>query len=84
MERGRCAAFGWGMGPCCIGLSIFGVAAVLLLTYLLGEVHGLIVTVIILFGQSAQLFVRVTVLQRELTRMSQERVDTAGDVTEKV
>jgi hypothetical protein len=37
-----------------IGLSVFGLAAVLGLTYLLGEVHGLIVTVIILFGQSAQ------------------------------
>ena len=59
-----------------IGLSVFGLAALLTLTYFLGEVHGLIVTVIILFGQSAQSFVRISALQRELTSLRQERGDT--------
>jgi hypothetical protein len=56
-----------------IGFSVFGVAAMLLLMHLLGELHGLIVTVIIVMGQSAQLFMRVGVLQWELTTLRQER-----------
>ena len=67
-----------------IGLSVFGLAALLTLTYLLGDVHGLIVTVIILFGQSAQSFVRICVLQRELTSLRQERGDTSGKIADKI
>jgi hypothetical protein len=67
-----------------IGLSVFGSAAMLTLIYILGEVHGLIITVIILCGQSAQSFVRIAVLQRELSSLRQERGDTTGKVTEKV
>ena len=61
-----------------------GLAAVLLLTYFLGEIHGLIVTVIILFGQSAQSFVRITALQRELTSLRKQRDDTVGKVADKI
>ena len=67
-----------------IGLIVFGVAAMLALIYFLGETHGLIVTVIILFGQSAQLFVRITALQRELTSLRQERGGAAGKVADKI
>jgi hypothetical protein len=67
-----------------IGLIVFGVAATLASIHLLGETHGLIVTVIILFGQSAQSFVRITALQRELTGLRQERGQAAGKVADKV
>jgi hypothetical protein len=55
-----------------IGLSLLGVAAMLLLVHLLGEVHGLIVTVLIVMGQSAMLFMRVGILQRELASLRRE------------
>ena len=67
-----------------IGLTLFGSAALLTLIYILGEIHGLIITVVILFGQSAQSFVRITVLQRELSSLRQERGDTTGKVADKV
>ena len=67
-----------------IGLSLFGLAVMLALIYSLGEIHGLIVTVIILFGQSALAFVRITVLQRELTILRQEQGGTDGKVSKKV
>ena len=56
-----------------VGLSVFGLASMLLLIYLLGEVHGLIVTTIIVMGQSAMLFMRLGVVQRELTTLRDER-----------
>ena len=67
-----------------IGLTVVGSAALLTLIHILGEIHGLIITVIILFGQSAQSFVRITVLQRELSSLRQERGDTTGKVADKV
>jgi hypothetical protein len=56
-----------------IGLSLFGLAAMLLLIHMLGELHGLIVTVIILVGESSLLLTRVGALQRELIILRQER-----------
>jgi len=67
-----------------IGLSLFGGAAILVMIYLLGEVHGLIVAVIILYGQLASLFVRMTALQRELTSLRQERGGTAEKIAGQV
>jgi hypothetical protein len=67
-----------------IGLSLFGLAVTLAAIYSLGEIHGLIIAVIILFGQSALSFVRITALQRELSSLRQERGDTAGKVADKI
>jgi hypothetical protein len=43
----------------------------LLSMHMLGELHGLIVTVLIVMGQSAMLFMRVGILQRELRALRQ-------------
>jgi hypothetical protein len=52
-----------------IGLNLSTVAGMLLLVRLLGEVHGLIATVILLIGQSTHAYVRLGVLQKELRAM---------------
>jgi hypothetical protein len=67
-----------------IGLSLFGLAVTLAAIYSIGEIHGLIIAVIILFGQSAMSFVRITALQRELTNLRQERGGTDEEVAAKV
>jgi hypothetical protein len=56
-----------------IGLSLFGLVLMLLLMHQLGEVHGLIVTVIIIIGQCALVSIRLGVVQRELTTLQQQR-----------
>ena len=56
-----------------IGLTLLGLVTMLVLMHMIGEVHGLIVTVLILIGQSAMLFMRVGILQRELTNLRQGR-----------
>lgn len=67
-----------------IGLSFFGFAIMLVLIHLLGEVHGLIVTAIILFGQTASTSVRISALQRELTFLRQRQGETGATVTNQV
>jgi hypothetical protein len=49
-----------------IAVSAVTVAIMLGLIYLLGEVHGLIATVVILIVHSSLLNMRITALQREL------------------
>ena len=49
-----------------IAVSAVTVAVMLGPIYLLGEVHGLIATVVILIVQSSLLNMRITALQREL------------------
>lgn len=61
-----------------VGRSLFGVAVMLLLMHLLGEVHGLIVTVIIMINQSAMLLMRVGILQRELISLRAEQPTIAA------
>jgi hypothetical protein len=61
-----------------LGFSLFGLAIMLLLMHMLGELHGLIVTMLIVIGQSAMLFMRLGIVQRELTVLRQERGSTAA------
>jgi hypothetical protein len=61
-----------------VGFSVFGLAMMLLLMHMLGELHGLIVTVLIVMGQSAMLFMRLGIVQRELTTLRQERSSAAA------
>jgi hypothetical protein len=49
-----------------LAASLFTFGVMLALIYLLGEVHGLIVTVIILIMQGAQMQSRLGALQREV------------------
>ena len=67
-----------------IGLSLFGVGAMLLMIHLIGEVHGLIVTVIILFGHTAHLNVRCTSLQRQVNDLRQEQVRAESGTPDQV
>ena len=66
-----------------IGLSLFGLALVLALIHFLGEVHGLIITAIILFNQSALLNLRISMLQRDLANQRQGQDGADGKVAEK-
>ena len=67
-----------------IGLSLFGVAVVLASVHMIGEVHGLILTVIILFNQSALAFVQISALRRELNDLRQQRGETDEQVAHRV
>jgi hypothetical protein len=50
-----------------------GVGMMLLMIHLSGEVHGLIITVMISFGLIAHLNVRCTALQRQINILFQEQ-----------
>ncbi|MCP5522289.1 MAG: hypothetical protein H7A46_12155 [Verrucomicrobiales bacterium] len=49
-----------------VGYSAVGVGAMLLLIHLLGEVHGLISSMVIFIVQAGFLFTRIGALEREL------------------
>ena len=59
-----------------IGLNVFTVAILLALVRLLGEVHGLMATLIVVIGQSTLSYVRLGALERELRALR-----AAGDVS---
>jgi len=56
-----------------IALSLFIVGIMLALIHLLGELHGLIATVVILIGQSALLQTRLGAAQRELRSLRDQQ-----------